>query len=67
MKIKVNTLKSDGKTTVFSNSLEVSFQNPEDATAFQAMISELGIEDAPKDQLYLLEAMCFAGVNYTVD
>lgn len=66
MEIKVNTLKSDGKTTVFSNSLEVSFNDPQDKANFQAMISELGIEDAPQDQLYLLEAMSYAGVGYTV-
>lgn len=48
------------------SNLEVSFQNPEDATAFQEMISELNIGNSTQDQLYLLEAMCFAGVSYTV-
>lgn len=67
MEIKVNTLKSDGKTTVFSNSLEVSFNDPQDKANFQAMISELGIEDAPQDQLYLLEAMSYAGVGYMIN
>ncbi|MBQ1573099.1 MAG: hypothetical protein IIZ78_18360 [Clostridiales bacterium] len=65
--IKANVLKTNGERTLYSNNLEVSFQNPEDATAFQAMISELGIEDAPQDQLYLLEAMCFAGVSYVIE
>lgn len=67
MEIHTQTIKSDGKQTILSDKLQVEFQNPQDKANFQAMISELGIEDAPQDQLYLLEAMCFAGVNYTVD
>ena len=67
MEIQTNVIKSDNGRVSMSNSLQVEFQNPQDKANFQAMISELGIEDTPKDQLYLLEAMCFAGVNYTVD
>lgn len=67
MEIQTNVIKSDNGKVSMSNSLLVEFQNPEDESNFQAMISELGIEDAPKDQLYLLEALCLAGVSYTID
>lgn len=46
--------------------IEVNFNDPQDKANFQAMISELGIEDAPQDQLYLLTAMAYAGVCYEV-
>ena len=36
------------------SNLEVTFQNQEDQNNFQAMVLELGIEDAPQNQLYLL-------------
>ena len=67
MEINTNTIKSDGKTTVFSNSLEVTFNDPEDRDFFIQTVSDLGIEDSAKQQLYLLEALSFAGVSYVIE
>jgi hypothetical protein len=66
MKIETNVIKSDNGRVSMSNSLQVEFQNPQDKANFQVMISELGIEDVPQDQLYLLTAMAYAGVSYEV-
>lgn len=66
MEIQTNVIKSDNGRVSMSNSLQVEFQNPQDKANFQEMISELGIEDAPQDQLYLLTAMAYAGVCYEV-
>lgn len=65
-KIKANTIKSDGVNTIFTDNLEVTFQNQEDKNNFQAMVLELGIDSDPQMQLYLLESMCYAGVSYEV-
>ena len=66
MKIKANTIKSDGVNTILTDNLEVTFQNKEDQNNFQAMVLELGIESDPQMQLYLLESMCYAGVSYDI-
>lgn len=65
-KIKANAIKSDGVNTIFTDNLEVIFQNQEDKNNFQAMVLELGIESDPQMQLYLLESMCYAGVSYDI-
>ena len=66
MEIQTNVIKSDNGRVSMSNSLKVEFQNPEDESNFQEMISELNIGDSPQDQLYLLTAMAYAGVSYSV-
>lgn len=66
IRIKSNAIKSDGVNTIFTDNLEVTFQNDDDKKNFQAMILELGIESDPQMQLYLLESMCYAGVSYEV-
>ena len=65
--ISTPTIRSNGSNTFFTSRLDVTFQNPEDRDFFIQTVSDLGIEDSAKQQLYMLEAMCFAGVNYTVD
>ena len=65
--ISTPTIRSNGSNTFFTSRLDVTFQNQDDKDFFLRTVSDLGIEDAPQDQLYLLEAMCFAGVNYVIE
>ena len=65
--ISTPTIRSNGSNTFFTSRLDVTFQNQDDKDFFLRTVSDLGIEDAPQDQLYLLEAMCFAGVTYVIE
>lgn len=66
-RINTPTIKTDGKRTIMTDNLEVTFQNAEDETNFKEMVKDLKIENDPRMQLYLLNAMCYAGVSYDVN
>ena len=65
--ISTPTIKTDGVATVITDNLEVTFQNAEDETNFKEMVKDLKIENDPRMQLYLLNSMSFAGVNFMVN
>lgn len=67
MNIQTATIQSDGKRTIMTDNLQVTFQNAEDETNFKEMVKDLNIENDPRMQLYLLNAMCYAGVSYDVN
>ena len=64
--ISTPTIRSNGSNTFFTSRLDVTFQNQDDKDFFLRTVSDLGIEDSARQQLYLLEAMSFAGVSYQI-